>query len=395
MLRTLVLMLTLLMVAQAVCALTLSSEDPPRMIRATRAGETVYDIAITFEEPFGDTLRQLVENPDSWRVIGENREFTVDRVGFGLDKAKCKLIGNWSLYDDVSVIFDNQTASSVTAQGARGQTVRWGFGSGKALDLNLQRLTDQQALYAFEYDIKVRPVERYRSAGGGNIWFRSLSLDLASSGALATDDEVRNGTQTSLSLSAHPFYFLGGLIYKSSLSAGYQIETTASDIEDDILNVVARQFKAGVEIEVPLTNYPIFHLHRVTGYPRLAMPLTLKFDYVAEGKDGDGGTTSARYDFGITYELAFSPYLIVNWQWHRSEILEAPPGTDQTATYYSLSFAQDLGVVKERLGVLQTILGSSEEIEGNNFIFFRISKGMDAPGFRDIDEKAIGFGTYF
>ena len=394
--RTFILVLVLLMSAQAAFTQSLSSESPPVMIKSAWKGKTVYDIRCTFEEPFGDSLRTAIENPDSWQVSGGRREFEVDTVSAGLmDTPTCFLTGNWDRYDDLLVVFDNQVAFRVIAEGVRGETTRWGLGKGDAIDLNAQRLTDQEALYAFEYDVGVRALERYHSVGGGNVWLRSLSLDVSSKGGFATDDKMRNGTQSSLSLSAHPFYFVGGLVYGANLSLGYQIETRMNEAEDEPFDVIGRRFRVGAEVEVPLTNYPIFRLHRVTRYPRLAMPLTLRLEYLAEGADGDGPNISARLDFQAVYELAFSPYMIVKGELHVSKFFDAPAGVCETAEYYALSFAQDLGVIKRKLGMLAFILGSSEEIDGSNFIFFRISEGRNAPAFEDIDEKAIGLGTYF
>jgi hypothetical protein len=93
--------------------------------------------------------------------------------------------------------------------------------------------------------------------------------------------------------------------------------------------------------------------------------------------------------------LAFSPYLIVQGEWHRTNFINAPIGFDNHATYYSIAFAQDLDAVKKTLGFLKFVLGPEEEIRGKNFIFFRISNGRKAPAFQDIDEKSFGFGTYF
>lgn len=383
----------------AILGQTLDRSKPPVLTQSTKriAGKlkTIYPIECNFTAELSDDELGIAENPTNWQIRGENKVYSISEIEFPLKKNKCMLIGDWDIYDNLSLVFNNQAEAIVNTKDSAGKTTRWGFGKGQAFDFNIQRLTNQNDFYAFDHDFKIKAAERSLTLAGSSIWFRSISLNLSSTGTFASDDKVRNGTQSSIGLALNPFYFVAGLIYRSELNFSYQIETKMNEAEDRLFDVIDKKLKLGVEFEVPLTNYPIFKLHTVTGYARLAIPLTVSLDYLFGGEGNNGYDNFDRLDYRASYELAFSPYLIVQGEWHGAKFFGAPTGFDDTATYYSIAVAQDLDAVKKTLGFLKFILGPEEEIRGNNFIFFRISKGRKAPAFEDIYEKAIGFGTYF
>lgn len=390
------LFLILFLSVEASFAQSLSTESPPLMLKSTRNFQTVYDIRCTFSEEFTLSDTTKIGTTTNWLVIGTDERFAVTDVKFRFRNfTTVTLTGDWDRYDDLTVVFDEQTALSVDTENAAGTATKWGFGKGQAFDFSANRIANQNAEYAFTHDFNVKLLERYTSSGRGNIWVRSFSANINSTGTFASNDAVRNGTQSSFDLAVNPFYFAGGLVYRSEFSASYQIETAMNKAEDKLFDVINKQFKVGAEFEVPYTNKPIFKLHTVTGYARLAMPLTLKLDYLAKGKDGNGTDTPARLDFKAHYELAFSPFLILKGEWHRSTFYDVPEGADDTATYYSITIGQDLDAVKKALGFLTFLLGDSEEIRGKNFIFLKLSRGKKAPAFQDMNETSIGFGTYF
>jgi hypothetical protein len=396
--------LTLILSRGLVWAQTLDGNNAPKLIRSLETVDEVtrpiYEIECTFTNELTDDQKRVVDDPGNWRVLGTRNVFTIRNIGFSIgDKKKRWLRGNWGSSDSLSVLFMGEGAKEqkfkVDTQGIPSKTTDWGFGKGKAVDFSARRLTEQEALYAFHFDFNAKILERYLSPGGGSFWFRSLSLDVTSEGIVASDDKVRNGTQSSVGFVANPHYFVGGLIYGGKLSASYQLGTQMNAEEDKLFDVTARQFKFGVEAEVPYSNYPICKLHTVTGYVRLAMPLTLSLDYLPEGEDDEGNDALARLDFKARYELAFSPYLIVRGEWHHTRFLDVPAGVDDEASYYSLACAQDLDVMKKTLGFFKFILGGEEEIRGKHFMFYMISSGRKAPDFEDIYEQSLGFGTYF
>ncbi|MFQ5640517.1 MAG: hypothetical protein ACE5IR_21255 [bacterium] len=351
-------------------------------------------------------LKNATENNSSaildarnWAAFNDGKSLEIEQIKWRPRQANTvKLYGNFKGMEKLSVTFLKANPSQAILVNIDEATVgktKWGFGKEQAFDFSFRRLTQQKALYAFDHDFKINIFERNLVNNTGGFWLRSMSFNLKSKGTFASDDVVRNGTESSLELAFNPFYFASGLIYRSELKLSYQIDTAMNEAEDKLFDVINRKFLLGLEVELPWTNYPIFKLHTKTGYPRLAMPLTLNFDYSFSGNDGNGNDTLKRLDFKVRYELAFSPYLIIQGRWHRSKFIDALPGMDDTATYYSIAFAQDLDVVKKTLGVLKLLLGPEEEIRGKNFIFFRISKGRKAPAFEDIHEKSFGFGTYF
>lgn len=356
---------------------------------------TIYQIECTFKDDLSISQLEFVKKLENWQVHGKSRKYFVKEINTNIrDKNKCWLFGEWDIFDELTIIFNSQRALNVNTKDAIGKTTNWGFGKGKFFNTNIQRLADQRAFYAFDYDLKINVLERNISSGGGNIWVRSFSLSIWSKGTFASDDKVRNGTQTTIGFALDPFYFVGGLIYRSEFNVSYQIETEMNETKDKVFDIINKHFKIGAEIEIPLTNYPIYRLHAATGYTRLAMPLIFKLNYQTKGEDINGKETLARFDFQAIYELAFSPYLIIKGEWHKSKFFAIPPDFDNKATYYSLSFAQDLDAVRKVLGFLKFI-GNIEEFRGKHFIFLRISKGRRAPAFVDISEISIGFGTYF
>jgi hypothetical protein len=188
-----------------------------------------------------------------------------------------------------------------------------------------------------------------------------------------------------------PYIFAGGLIYRSEFHLGYQLETK---MDSAYFSVSNKSFKAGAVIEVPYTNYPMYILHRYTGYVRLAMPLIIGFNYYPKGEDADGNSTLSRYDLSLMYELAFSKYLIVRGEWAHSQFFDAPAGADTKEEYTAITFAQDLIVLKNYLGFLKLLLGD-DEIGDKNFIFYKIESGSKAPSFIPVNQQSIGVGLYF
>lgn len=389
----------LLLQGTTVFAQELDGNQPPVLVQSTKKVDSQLKIIYPIECHFTSQLTAeqliLVDDPTHWQVRGENKTYSIREIQFPLKKDKCTLIGDWDIYDNLTISFNGGAEVIVKTEDATGQTTRWGFGKGQSFDFNIQRLANQESFYAFEHNFKVKAIERNLSLAGNGIWLRSFSLDISSKGIFASDDTVRNGTQSSIGLALNPFYFAAGLIYRSEVNFSYQVETRMNQAEDQLFDVIDQKIKLGLEVELPYTNYPIYKLHARTGYAHLAMPLTLSFGYLFGGKSTDVIGKMDRLDFGARYELAFSPYLIVQGEWQHARFLKAPIGFDSQADYYSIAFAQDLDAVKKSLGFLKFILGSEDEIRGKNFIFFRISNGRKAPAFQDVDEKAFGFGTYF
>jgi hypothetical protein len=400
--RTALILLVLILSGGDVSAQELDGNNPPRLIQSSETVDektrVIYEIECTFTSDLTDDQKRVLGDPENWRVLGTRKVFGIRKIGFGIaDKTKCWLRGNWDLSDSLSVLFlgEKKEQLRVDAQEVASRTTKWGFGKGKAVDFNARRLTGQEALYAFDFDFNSKILERNLSAGGGGFWFRSLSLDLTSQGTVASDDQARNGTASWVGLAANPYYFAGGLIYGGKLSFSYQLETQMNSQEDKLFDVAHKQFKFGVQAEVPYSNYPIYKLHTITGYVRLAMPLTLSLEYLPEGEDGEGYDALGRLDFKALYELAFSPYLIVRGEWHHTRFFDVPASVDKEASYYSLAFAQDLDVLKKTLGFWNLILGGEDEIRGKHFMFYMISSGRKAPAFQDVYEQSLGFGIYF
>jgi hypothetical protein len=350
-----------------------------------------YNVRIVLSER-GDSS---VVDKDTWRVSGSGKTLAVDSIGWRtFAPTIVRLYGPYEDQANLTVQFGGEEPILVAVDSAAVGKIQWGFGKGKALELNVRRLTSQASLLAFDYNLSAKILEHNLTVPNGALWVRSLSLDVVSNGTFGSKDTVRNGSQSSIQISAHPFYFVGGLIYTGQLSLAYQMETRMNASSNKLLDVVNHSLKLELQAEVPYSNYPMFALHSTTGYARLAMPLTLDAGYLPEGQDASGNSTSSRWDYGMRYELAFSPYLIVQGEWRGSRLGAPPPGLPRQTSYYSVAFAQDLDVVKKSLGFLTLILGD-ENTQGKHFVFYKISAGRKAPAFQDLKEQSIGFGTYF
>jgi len=353
---------------------------------------TQYSIACVFSAQL-DSVEAV--NPRSWKVVSGNDILEVEGITWTrFSPELVEVVGGFAGLSNLTVQFKDGSPVLVSVDSTTVGKTRWGFGKGRALDLNIRRLMNQTSLFAFDYALSTKILEHNLTVPNGALWFRSLSLEVVSDGTFGSDDTVRNGSQSSIQLSANPFYFVGGLIYAGQLSVAYQIETRMNAASNKLLDVVNHSLKLGIQAELPYSNYPMFALHSVTGYARLAMPLTVSLNYLPEGEDASGNSTNARWDYGVRYELAFSPYLIIQGEWRGSKFSAPPVGIPSQTSYYAVAFAQDLDVVKKTLGFLTLLLGD-ETAEGKHFIFYRISSGRRAPAFQDVKEQSVGLGTYF
>lgn len=334
----------------------------------------------------------------SWKIISTDGNIDITKIKFetiGNDRYRINFYGNFQDKSDIKISFKNGPSKNVTIDSTV-SLKHWGFGKGKALDLNIGRLANQKALYAFQYDFDINLVE-YNFYNNKVIYkniLHKLSLTLTSKGAFGSDDSIRNGTQTSINFEVHPYYFLAGLIYTNEIYSSFQLETATNSSQNKIFDVLNKTCKFGMKVEVPLTNWPIFKLHSITGYTRMAMPIVLEFDYLPKGTDASGNTTYNRYDFDANWELAFSPYFLFQSEWSQSKLYNTPIGIDNKPTYWSITIAQDMDAVKQVLVFLKFIFGEDNDMKGKNFIYFKISDGSKAPAFQKKREVKFGFATY-
>lgn len=359
---------------------------------AAPGGKQVYIIRLTFEGQVTNQQEQFIKTPGNWQVTGQKVTYRVDSVRYNSLSQRATLFGNWKPGDQLTVLLEGNQGVTVNTTDDSEQP-RWNFGEGSSVELNVRRLAETKSRFALDHNLDVSIAERNLTLASGGIWLRSFSLDFTSEGTITALPEVRNGSNSNLELALNPFFFAGNMIYRSGISTGLQVETALDTAANNLLEVQNTRFKLGVELEVPFTNYPIAQLHKRTGYARLAMPLTVGLDYIAGESDKPG-----RLDLNAMYELAFSPYLIVQGAWRYSNFFEDMPGIGKDAHYYSVGIAQDLTEAEGVLKILKyiTTLGLiDEESEGRNFIFFKITEGRKAPLYRDISERSFGFGVYF
>ena len=355
-------------------------------------GKQVYIIRLTFEGQVTSQQEQLITTSDNWEVTGQKVTYRVDSVSYNSLSQRATLYGNWKPVDRFTVLLEGNQGVTVNTTDDSEQP-RWNFGEGSSVELNVRRLAETKSRFALDHNLDVSIAERNLTLASGGIWLRSFSLDFTSEGTVTALPEVRNGSKSNLELALNPFFFAGNMIYRTGISTGLQVETALDTAATNLLDVQNTRFKLGVELEVPFTNYPITQLHKRTGYARLAMPLTVGLDYIAGESDKPG-----RLDLNARYELAFSPYLIVQGEWRYSNFFEGMSGIGEDAHYYSVGIAQDLTEAEGVLKILKyiTTLGLiDEESEGRNFIFFKITEGRKAPLYRDISERSFGFGVYF
>jgi len=265
------------------------------------------------------------------------------------------------------------------------------IGEGQGIDLSFQRIASEACQFTVDYKAKIDLIGNYYSIMGKNFYFKSYSLTLKSNGALSNSSLLRNGTQTSMEISAIPYFYSNQLIYRNELHLGYQLETKMDSTYFSISN---KCFKIGAIVEVPYTNYPMFYLHQYTKYLRMAMPLIVEVNYYPKGKDNFENITLARWDLSFKYELAFSRYLIIRGEWNYTKFLNSPVGLEDKKYFTAITFAQDLIVLRDYLGVLKYIFGL-DNVEDKNFIYYKIESGCKAPNFQNVNQQSIGVGVYF
>jgi hypothetical protein len=334
----------------------------------------------------------------NWKIIANKKPVEIEDIiwrNVGAKAAYVMLVGSFENVEYFTVQYKDSPSKKVSMDKSTAGQTRWGFGEGEALNFSVRRLAKQESFLAFDYNFDVDVLEYNLMPGRGWLWINSLSFAIESKGIFASDDEVRNGTRSTLKFEISPYYFVGGLIYNADLYFGYCLETRMNDTANTLFDVISQRPKVGLELEIPWSNKPMFWFHSKTGYARLAMPLTVGLEYLPKEEDIRIWPGLARLELYAYYELAFSPYLIVQGKVNHTKFFDVPEDLDEETTYYSIAFAQDLDAVKKALGFLTFILGDSEEMEGKNFLYYKITFGRGSPSFQDTREQSFGFGMYF
>ena len=349
-----------------------------------------------------DNYKILFSKISKWNVIpvsAKNGIYKISVEMVGDTRCHVSLYGTFDEKTEYSVSFEDSTIKVknnkpiVVAVGKNFKTNKIEFGKGKSIDLSVSRLAEQKAFYSIEYDFKVNIL----SYNEKNLKIlHNASLTMNSKGAIGTDDTVRNGTQTSIGIEIHPFYFIKsiGLAYESNVTAAYQIETKTNSRNGQVFDITNRSWTLGLRTEIPFSDYPLIWVHEHNFYRRASMPIIVDFHFLPKGTSGSGDSTLKRWDFRVAWELAISPFFIFQCEWSKSKLYDANKGDDNNPTYWSISFAQDLDAIKQAIGFLKFILGDGDQIKGKNFIFLKISDGSRAPSFQKRREIKFGFATY-
>jgi hypothetical protein len=354
----------------------------------------VYGIDCRFDAK-SEIVEDSVLKMDNWRVYDKDEALKIERISWNeIDSQRVNLYGDFARRENLLVKYKGRGVK-VDVSNIGGYETDWGFGRGKALYLDMYRLQNQKSFFAFDYDFKVGIFERNLSLGSKNFWLGRLSFDLSSEGIIGSDDVMRNGTESSLNIALTSYSYMAGLIYRAELYFGGQLETIMNRDEDKLFDVLGKRYEFGLEAEIPLTNYPIYWVHTHNGYVRRAMPLTVSLRYLPVAGASLGYSLLSRWEVGAEYELAFSPYLILQGEWGYSKFRDVPDGMDCDASYVSLTVAQDIDILKNHIWFLKLIFGSEDDIRGKNFIFYRVTEGQKPPLFEDIRESSFGLSMYF
>ncbi len=357
--------------------------------------ECGYHISCNFlSKPDSNQLRNVF-NKNNWAVRTEaGKEYIVTEIKKTPLPEKYYIEGNFEPVDALYLLYIGEGNQKVEVQADTAITKHplVNFGEGQKFQLSLRRLATQKYLFAADYNTKITLIGSYfYPENNNNFYFQSYNINLFSTGTISNSSEVENYTQSGIDLALIPYVFTGKLIYRNEIHFGYVVETK---IGSSYFNIINRSMNVGAKIELPYTNYPMYYVNQYTHYLRLAMPLTVEFNYFPQGSDSLGNTTLARYDIGVLYELAFSPYLIIRAEWDYSKYLNSPAGFDNNKSYTAITFAQDLVVWKDYLSLLKLIFGN-DNIGDKNFIFYKIEAGSKAPNFIPINQQSIGFAIYF
>lgn len=272
----------------------------------------------------------------------------------------------------------------------------WQFGRFSKKDFNFKRLAESDSKFTLEYGINMNIAE-YSINEFGRKSQINFGLGFSSDGILANKKEIKNGSQTSIDLGFYCMYVLDEYnIYDATVTAGYQAETKSDFSSGQYFDLVNKGLKVNAIFDIPYTDRPFTFIHNKTGYFRRAVPMRINFEYLLKGKDAVGNSVSSRYDFGVSYEGAFSKYLIVKMAYNYSKFIDDDISPLGNTDYFSMSYGMELSVLGDLVPILKSILKTDNDKDKNpNYLYFKVENGRKPPLFQPGNQQSLGFALFF
>ena len=143
-----------------------------------------YEIDCEMSSP-PDTL--VIRNPDNWAVFSDGKPVKLDTATWtNTDPLAVQLYGHFTGIENLTVAFLQGEPVQVMIDTATIRKVVWGFGKGKAMDVDFRRLAGQKSLLAFDYDGMVKFIQCNLMLPSRGIWIPSVSMDLISTRSIGT-----------------------------------------------------------------------------------------------------------------------------------------------------------------------------------------------------------------
>jgi hypothetical protein len=332
----------------------------------------LWRISVTMTPEPSDTDREALQNVSHWRVT--------DSQGVAVPISKVELTADNQ--PKVYITWDEKVALRV-AFGDQDPVMVVPLDLSKVAGMNLEPVPSPKV--SFQQDAS-------KTSGGMSILY-DFELPFVTpgpdyvhlghwAGGLATTGELTIGDLHKTNISAYlsgDQYFVEGLPRIYRLGATGKLGSDLSGTVKDPVQTVSMTASLDLAVEIPYSDVPFLALHRITGYTRATMPLTV--DLVPAVSVGTDGAIAGKVSATATYELSFHP------------LFNIQPVYSYGFDFSSKAWTSDLQLkVGAALGYLSG-LGLPAD-SGHNFAYLSYGWSWTASGANTIP-VAIGFSTVF
>jgi hypothetical protein len=211
----------------------LNLREPPKLYKfspqdSTLTPEWRYHIYCAFDTI---TKEQLINirNINNWSILSENNRTYNYRINSRrYDQKWIYIEGDFDPSDGLQLIYlGNSTGKQQVPVIIDSSLTLFKAGNGKGVNLAIRRIASENFLFAADYKANLDILGTYGYQSNLNsFYFQSYTINLKSSGTFTNSiSTVPNYTQTSLDISAIPYFNTDLLIYRNEIHIGYQFET--------------------------------------------------------------------------------------------------------------------------------------------------------------------------
>jgi hypothetical protein len=258
----------------------------------------LWRVSVTMAPDPSDTDREALQAVEHWRVTdSQGVPLSISKVELTADNQP-KVYINWDGKTALRVAYGTQDPVMIVPLDLS-KVAGMNFEPAPSPKVSIQQDASKTSggmsiLYDFELP--------FVSPGPDYIHFGHWAGGLATVGELTLGDLHK--TNVSAYLSGDQYFFEGlPRIYR--LGATFKLGSDLSGTVKDPVQTVAMTASADLAVEIPYSDLPFLALHRMTGYTRATMPLTL--DLVPMVSFGTDGTLAGRVSANAAYELSIHP----------------------------------------------------------------------------------------